>query len=413
MNYRFTVEDSGPVENRVGANCWIIVVAAIVIQMCLGAVYAFSVLVPPLEAEFGWSRIQTSPAFTIALLVFALSIIPAGKLQDKRGPRVVATVGGVTLGLGMILSSFTDSLAWLYVSYGLIGGLGIGLTYVTPITTCVKWFPHKKGLITGIAVFGFGAGSIVFSPLWTYLIEVIGWSTTFLVTGLLFAALVVPSAQILRNPPSDYMPPHWTPSATAKPVKHLGPSAMLRTLPFFLIWASYWFGTTAGLMMIGHAKQAAIELATLDSVQASLVVSILGVFNASGRIMWGFLGDRFGRENILTLAFVICAGGLFLLATVFEPAIFILGIILVGLSFGGFLALYPALTCDYYGTHDLGVNYGLVFTAYGAGAVLGPIMAGFFRTFQDSYVPSFYIAGALALLGIVLALLMKRVAART
>ena len=406
------LEGSNPVEGGLGFNRWIIVVAAIVIQMCLGAVYAFSVLVPPLEAEFGWSRIQTSPAFTIALLVFALSIIPAGKLQDRRGPRVVATVGGVALGIGMILSSFTNSLAWLYVSYGLIGGLGIGLTYVTPITTCVKWFPDKKGLITGLAVFGFGAGSIVFSPLWTYLIEAIGWSATFLVTGILFSALVVPSAQILRNPPSGYVPAYWKPSASAKPVRNSGPSEMLRTIPFFLIWASYWFGTTAGLMMIGHAKQAAIELARLDSVQASLIVSILGVFNASGRIMWGFLGDRVGRERVLTLAFVICSGGLFMLATLAEPAIFVLGLILVGLSFGGFLALYPALTSDYYGTRDLGVNYGLVFTAYGAGAVLGPIMAGFFRTYADSYVPSFYIAGALAFLGIVLAILMKRSAAR-
>ncbi len=407
------MEDFDPVESESGSGRWTVVVAAIVIQMCLGAVYAFSVLVPPLEAEFGWSRIQTSPAFTIALLVFALSIIPAGKLQDRKGPKIVATVGGVALGIGMILSSFTDSLAWLYVSYGLIGGLGIGLTYVTPITTCVKWFPDKKGLITGIAVFGFGAGSIVFSPLWTFLIGAIGWSATFMVTGILFSALVVPSAQILRNPPSGYMPSNWKPSASAKPAKNLGPSEILRTIPFFLIWASYWFGTTAGLMMIGHAKQAAIELARLDSIQASLIVSILGVFNASGRILWGFLGDRVGREKVLTLVFMICSGGLFMLATLSEPAVFVLGLILVGLSFGGFLALYPALTSDYYGTRDLGVNYGLVFTAYGAGAVLGPIMAGFFRTFADSYVPSFYIAGVLAFLGIILTLPMKHFATKT
>lgn len=151
---------------------WIIVVAAIIVQMCLGAVYAFSVLVPPLEAEFGWTRIETSPAFTIALLVFALSMIPAGRLQDRKGPAIVATLGGILLVAGMVLSSFTSSLMWFYVSYGIVGGLGLGLAYVTPIATCVKWFPDKKGLITGLAVFGFGAGSIVFSPLWTYLIEI-------------------------------------------------------------------------------------------------------------------------------------------------------------------------------------------------------------------------------------------------
>lgn len=391
---------------------WIIVVAAIVVQMCLGAVYAFSVLVPPLEEEFGWKRIETSPAFTIALLVFALSMIPAGRFQDKRGPRLVATVGGIMLGLGMVLSSFTTSLIWLYISYGLFGGLGIGLAYVTPITTCVKWFPDKKGLITGLAVFGFGAGSIVFSPLWTFLIGYMGWRNTFLATGVLFVLLVIPFAQLLRNPAEGYCPEGWKPPEKMKAAKDFGPGQMLKTAAVFLIWMSYWFGTTAGLMMIGHAKQAAMELATLDSVQASLVVSILGFFNAFGRIIWGFSGDKFGRERILTLIFAVCSGGLFLIATIYEPLTFVVGMLLVGFSFGGFLAIYPALTADYYGTKNLGVNYGIVFTAYGAGAVLGPIMAGYFRTFANSYVPAFYIAGALALIAVILAVLVKRTASR-
>ncbi len=389
-----------------------IVVAAIIIQMCLGAVYAFSVLVLPLETEFGWTRVETSPAFTVALLVFALSMIPAGRLQDKRGPRLVAVMGGILLGLGVILSSFTDSLLWLYLSYGLIGGLGIGLTYVTPITTCVKWFPDKRGVISGLAVFGFGAGSIVFAPLWTFLIEAMGWRYTLLATGILFAALVLPSAQLLKNPPHGYSPPNWKPALSVKPMKDVGPAQMLRTVAFFLIWASYWFGTTAGLMMIGHAKTAAIEFAQLDNVLASLVVSILGLFNAFGRILWGFLGDRFGRARVLILVFAVCATGLFMLALIYAQAAFILGVILVGLSFGGLLAIFPALTSDYYGTKSLGVNYGIVFTAYGAGAVLGPIMAGYFKTFSNSYLPSFYIAGVLALVGIILSLLIKRFASK-
>jgi len=389
-------------------NRWVVVVAAIIMQMCLGAVYAFSVLIPPLEAEFQWTRIETQPAFTIALLVFALSMIPAGRLQDKKGPKLVATLGGILLGLGMVLSSFTSSLIWLYLSYGLVGGLGIGLTYVTPITTCVKWFPDKKGLITGLAVFGFGAGSIIFAPLWTYLIEIIGWQITFLVTGILFALLIIPSAQILKNPPQGFIPINWKPKAGVKPVKDFEPTGILKTLPFFLIWTSYCFGTTAGLMTIGNAKQGAMELAKLDSVQASLVVSILGVFNAVGRILWGVLGDRIGRAKSLTIIFTICASAVFMIANLQQPVIFILGIILVGLSFGGFLAIYPALTSATYGTKNLGVNYGIVFTAYGAGAVLGPIMAGYFKTFANSYIPSFNVAGALAVIGIILTLFLIR-----
>lgn len=391
---------------------WIIVVAAIVVQMCLGAVYAFSVLVPPLEAEFHWTRIETSPAFTIALLVFALSMIPAGRLQDRKGPAIVATLGGILLVAGMVLSSFTSSLMWFYVSYGIVGGLGLGLAYVTPIATCVKWFPDKKGLITGLAVFGFGAGSIVFSPLWTYLIGFFGWRNTFLATGILFALLVLPFAQLLKNPAQGFCPEGWKPPEKAKTARDYGPGRMLRTTAMFLLWASFWFGTTAGLMMIGAAKQATMELAVLDGVTASLAVSVLGFFNAFGRVIWGFSGDRFGREKILPLIFAICSGALFLIAFIHEPLIFVIGMFIVGLTFGGFLALYPAITADFYGTKNLGINYGIIFTAYGAGAVLGPLMAGYFKTFANSYVPAFYVAGSLAFVGIILALFVKRSSSR-
>jgi OFA family oxalate/formate antiporter-like MFS transporter len=391
---------------------WIIVVAAIIVQMCLGAVYAFSVLVPPLEAEFHWTRIETSPAFTIALLVFALSMIPAGRLQDRKGPAIVATLGGILLVAGMVLSSFTSSLMWFYVSYGVVGGLGLGLAYVTPIATCVKWFPDKKGLITGLAVFGFGAGSIVFSPLWTYLIGFFGWRNTFLATGILFALLVLPFAQLLKNPAQGFCPEGWKPPEKAKTARDYGPGRMLRTTAMFLLWASFWFGTTAGLMMIGAAKQATMELAVLDGVTASLAVSVLGFFNAFGRVIWGFSGDRFGREKILPLIFAICSGALFLIAFIHEPLIFVIGMFIVGLTFGGFLALYPAITADFYGTKNLGINYGIIFTAYGAGAVLGPLMAGYFKTFANSYVPAFYVAGSLAFVGIILALFVKRSSSR-
>lgn len=387
---------------------WVVIVAAIVIQMCLGAVYAFSVLVDPLEKAFGWTRMETSPAFTIALFVFALSMIPAGRLQDKKGPRLVATMGGIALGLGMILSNFTNSLIWFYLSYGVVGGLGIGLTYVTPIATCTKWFPDKRGLVTGLAVFGFGAGSLVFAPLLSSLIDVLGWRTAFLVNGVIFVLLVLPSAQLLKNPPPGYMPPNWRPTAKTQAARDRELPEMLRTIVFFLIWASYWFGTTAGLMVIGSAKQSSMELALLDSLQATLVVSLLGLFNATGRIMWGFLGDRIGREKVLTIIFAVCSGGLLMAASINVAPVFVLGIFMVGLSFGGFLAIYPALASDYYGTRNLGVNYGIIFTAYGAGAVLGPIMAGYFKTFANSYTPSFYIAGILAVAGIILSILLRR-----
>jgi OFA family oxalate/formate antiporter-like MFS transporter len=391
-----------------GVARWKYVGAAVVINLCLGAVYAFSILVPPLEAAFHWTRIETSPAFTIALLTFALSMIPAGRLQDKKGPRTVVTIGGVLIGLGMILSSYTTSLLWLYVSYGILLGLGIGFAYGAPIATCSKWFPDKKGLITGMVVFGFGGGAILFAPLWTFLINNYSWQYNFLVSGLLFMVLTITSAQILRNPPKDYVPAGWSPPEKSKVTKDFEPMAMVKTLPFILIWVSYWFGTNAGLMTISQAKQVAKEIAKMDDLQATFAVSILGGFNALGRILWGFIGDKIGREKALTIGFLACAVALLILSVVTEPTVFLIGLCLIGLCFGGFLALYPALTSDYYGSKNLGVNYGLVFTAYGAGSVLGPIMASYFRTYQGSYLPAFYISIVLALLGMVLILFLRK-----
>ncbi len=395
--------------NSDGLTRWKYVVAAIVINLCLGAVYAFSILVPPLEAQFHWTRIETSPAFTIALLTFALSMIPAGRLQDRKGPRTVVTIGGVLIGVGMILSSYTSSLPWLYMSYGVLLGLGIGFAYGAPIATCSKWFPDRKGLITGLVVFGFGGGAILFAPLWTFFITNYSWQFNFLVSGLLFMVLTVTSAQIMKNPPKDYKPSGWNPPEKSKVAKtDYEPTAMIKTLPFVLIWVSYWFGTNAGLMIISQAKQVSMEIAGMDSLQASLAVSILGGFNAVGRILWGFVGDKIGREKALTMGFLGCAAALSVISVVSEPTFFIVGLCLMGLCFGGFLASYPALTSDRYGSKNLGVNYGVVFTAYGAGSVLGPIMASYFRTYQGSYLPAFYISIVLAILGMALSLFLRK-----
>lgn len=395
--------------DSVGLKRWKYVGVAVVINLCLGAVYAFSTLVPPLESEFGWTRIETSPAFTIALLTFALSMIPAGRIQDKKGPRIVTSIGGALLGIGMILSSYTISLIWLYISYGIILGLGIGFCYGAPIATCSKWFPDRKGLVTGLVVFGFGGGAIIFAPLWTILIELYNWRFNFLITGVLFAILTVASAQVLKNPTKNYKPTGWNLEAKGRKSKiDFEPHEMVRTVGFILIWVSYWFGTNAGLMTISQTKQIAMELTGMESIQASLAVSILGSFNALGRILWGFIGDRIGREKALSAGFLACALALFIISNNIEPSILVGGLSLLGICFGGFLALYPALTSDYYGSKNLGFNYGVVFTAYGAGSVLGPIMASYFRTFNGSYLPAFYISIGLTLLGTVFTLLLKR-----
>ncbi|MCF7983449.1 MAG: OFA family MFS transporter [Thiohalocapsa sp.] len=400
--------------NRVG-NRWTVVAGALIIQVSLGAVYIWSVFQTPLRAVFpGWSETQVTLPAQIVIAVFALAVILGGRIQDRLGPRWVGTFGGLILGLGLILAGLTGkfsegvALAWLVGTYAVLGGIGIGMAYVCPIATCVKWFPDKRGLITGLAVAGFGAGAFFFAPLARALIaggdyELFGVALfplphtgvldSFAVLGVIFLTAVVLGAQLLRNPPPGYCPAGWTPpamAAGAAPARFdFAPGEMLRTPAFWLLWATYLAGSTAGLMVImkaapiwetfslGAAAEGPVshERFAAISSAAATAVAVLALFNAAGRILWGKVSDTLGRRQTLILMFVIC--GLVLLGLDWMRAypLYLLGVSLVALCFGGYLALYPAIAADYYGTRHIGVNYGFLFTAYGTGGLLGPFLA--------------------------------------
>ncbi|MBK1705865.1 hypothetical protein CKO40_15205 [Halochromatium glycolicum] len=399
---------------RPGDNRWVVVAGALIIQMSLGAVYIWSVFQTPLLAQFpGWSETQVTLPAQLVIAVFAVAVILGGRLQDRLGPRLVGTVGGLILGLGLILAGLTNdfaegpALAWLVGTYAVLGGLGIGMAYVCPVATCVKWFPDKRGLITGLAVAGFGAGAFFFAPLARALIgggdyELFGIALfplpqagvfdTFMVLGVIFLTAVVLGAQLLRNPPAGYCPEGWTPPAATSPTPSqtdFSPGEMLRTPTFWLLWVTYLAGSTAGLMVIMKAApiweafslSAVAEVpvsyerfATIASA-AAMAVAVLALFNAAGRILWGRVSDTIGRKQTLILMFVLCALVLFALDWMRLYPLYLLGVSLVALCFGGYLALYPAITADYYGTRHIGVNYGLLFTAYGSGGLLGPFLA--------------------------------------
>ena len=393
------------------ANRWLIVLAGIIIQLSLGTVYAFSVFSKPLMAKFGWSVTETTRAFTITLVFFTIAMIFAGRWQDRVGPRIVATVGGILLGGGTLLASQTSSLTMLYLSYGVLGGVGIGFAYVTPIATIVKWFPDMRGMMTGLAVFGFGAGSLVFAPLAAKLIVSYGVLTTFAILGLIFLVAVTGAAQLLQNPPAGWKPAGWKPPAakagTAAKVDY-APTEMLSTLSFWLLWAMYIFGAAAGLMVISQAAPMGQEVAKLGKEAAAAAVGILAIFNGLGRLFWGAVSDRVGRVGSLVAMFLILALDMFLLLPrAASYGTFVTGISLAALSFGGFLALMPALTADYFGTKNLGLNYGWMFTAYGAASIFGPGVIAQVKQSTGNYTAALYIYGALALVGVLLALVTK------
>ena len=451
-------------------NRWLVVAGALIIQISLGAVYIWSVFETPLRSYFpDWSATQVTIPAQIVLASFALAVIFGGRIQDKLGPRKVATVGGIILGAGLILARFTGgfesqgiALAWLIFTFAIMGGAGIGAAYVCPIATCVKWFPDKRGLITGLAVAGFGAGAFFFAPLARGLISgtpyslfgvglfplpAIGVFNTFMVLGIIFLVAVVAGAQFLVNPPAGYVPEGWTPpaAAAAAGVKvDFGPKEMLRNPVFWMLWITYFAGCTAGLQVIMKASPiwqsfrigvftppVPADDFTAVMTAGALAVSILAIFNSLGRILWGKVSDSLGREKTLIFMFAICGIAMLLLDVMRLYPLYLLAVCLIGLCFGGYLALYPAITADYFGTKHLGVNYGWMFTAYGAGGLAGPYLAARLMRISDTvqyqavegeaivlktfdigqFRPAFIVAGVACLIAAVLAAFLKKPAA--
>ncbi len=398
-------------EQTRGFNRWWIVIGALLIQLSLGAIYAWSVFRKPLESALNITSTQASLPFSFVLIFFALATVLGGRLQDKLGPKIVAIIGGVLLATGMIIASFARNITLLVIAYGIISGIGIGFAYVCPISAGVKWFPDKRGLITGLAVAGFGAGALIVGPLARAMIDALGAFLTFRYLGIAYLALITIGAMLLRNPPPGYKPAGWNPPqpAAGTPARtDFSAGEMLTTVQFWLIWLTYFAGCAAGLMIIGQTSPIAQEMAKFSKETAAVGVSVLAIFNAFGRIFWGRMSDSIGRKRALFLMFLINAIailGYFLIPT--APFIFWIGIALVGSSFGGYLAIYPAVTADYYGTKNSGINYGLVFTAYGVGGLLSNIFAPRIKEITGNYNAAFIITAALCLIAMLIVLLLK------
>jgi OFA family oxalate/formate antiporter-like MFS transporter len=397
-----------------GLNRWWRVVGGLMMNIALGTLYAWSIFVAPLEKEFGWKRAQTSAVFGIAVVVFALSFIVAGRLQDKFGPFWISLTGGILVSLGFFLCSYTHSLMWLYICFGVIGGLGNGFGYATPIPVMAKWFPDKRGLAVGLAVGGYGAGSALFGPLANlHLIPTYGVHTTFQILGGIFLVMTVIGAFLLKNPPAGYRPAGWTPSApTAKSgatTKDFTPGEVLRTPTFYFMWIAYALGTLAGLMVISQlvpfAKSVGIPGAAL--VTLSLVVGAVG--NASGRILSGWMSDTMGRLNVLRTMIAI--------SMIAMPILYLVGsnvtllyivVFVVYWCYGTQLSVNAATTADFFGTKNAGINYGMLFTAWGVAGYFGAKIGGTMYDKYHNYQMAFYTAGVLAAVALVAEMLARR-----
>jgi MFS family permease len=389
---------------------WIVVAAGTGLNLALGILYAWSVfskqLVESVEkGGFGWTKTQATLPYTLAIAAFALMMVPAGRLQDKVGPRIVASAGGVLTGVGLVVASFASPAAvWPAVlGFGVLAGAGFGLGYSSANPAAVKWFPpEKKGLITGLVVGGFGIAPVYIAPLSKYLLGEHGISAAFRILGVAFLVVATGCAQFIRNPE--------TPVASQKPAaagakgKDASWREMLKSPMFYMLWVQYVCAATAGLMIIGHmAKIVAVQSAGAIKV-GFVFVALLAIFNASGRIIAGVISDRIGRVVTLGIVCIMQASAMFFFPSFTTIGGFIVGAAVVGFSYGACLSIFPAATADNWGTKNMGLNYGLLFTGWGVGGVIGPLLAGKIADSTGSYVGAYNVAGLLVMAAFVLAM---------
>ncbi|MEO5336105.1 MAG: OFA family MFS transporter [Magnetospirillum sp. WYHS-4] len=372
-------------------NRWLVVVGAVLIQLCLGVIYAWSVFTPALRAA-GWSKLDTQVVFSVGLAVFAVVMVWAGRRIAAWGPRRLVLRGGLVLGAGYIATGLLGPTDFWVVTLGIgvVGGAGIGLGYVVPIAVGMRWFPDKKGLITGLAVAGFGFGAmgwIKAADSWGHLVERIGLGGTFVAYGIAFAVLVGVGCIWMAFPPGGWRPAGWNPppAAAGGEACEMTSAEMLRTPQFYLIFATFAVSAGAGLMSIGLMKlypMEALQAAGLSAAEASAIAgTAMGVFfslaNGIGRIAWGSLSDRLGRRKSILLMTVGQAAVLFFFtAMAGNEVLLYLGAALIGFNFGGNFALFPTVTADTFGAARVGQNYPFVFLSYGVGGIAGPILGG-------------------------------------
>lgn len=384
--------------------------AALSINLILGVLYAWGVMGKALVTQWQWTKTQAALPFTVATAAFAIMMVFAGRLQDKIGPRFVAMCGGIILGAGLIASSLVRTPMAVVLTFGVIGGIGIGLGYSATTPPAIKWFPpSRKGLITGIVVSGVGLAAVYISPLTEYFLKITTIEKTFLWLGVGAIVLVALLAQLLTNPPADFRPAPAPgvagPARKPTPGRQLDWLEMLRTKQFYQLWFLFVLAASAGLMIIAHVAIIAKEQAGMK--WGFMTIATLAIFNTLGRVVSGFLSDRIGRTQTMILALVLQAVNMFLFSHYTTPALLIFGSAFTGLCYGTMFTLMPAATADFYGLRNLGVNYGLLFTAFGVAGVFGPVLGGRIRDHFGSYTHSYTISAILLLVGAGLAFLVK------
>jgi MFS transporter, OFA family, oxalate/formate antiporter len=380
---------------------WLVIFAGLLVMMCLGAVYSWGVFLFPIQEDTGWGRSHVSIAVSVLLLVFSFSMSIAGWCERRLGPANTVAIGAVTLGLGWVLASFSRSPLHLYMSYGFLGGVGTGLCYMPSLSCGMKWFPQKKGFVSGIIIFGFALGAAVMAPLLTYIVQRQGWRWTMLVYGLFLTCAIVGLSRLLRTPISEE-------NVSSKRSDGKKTSwffvPFVRTSTLAILFLTYFLSMASGMMIMGHLTAFLMDQ-RFSAMQGAWALTYFSLGNGLGRIVAGVICDCWGGRAALIALFGLMSISCLALYYV-KPLLVIYGFsVMLGLSFGGFLVAHPSLCVDYFGQRNFSIVYGLLFIGYGLGCFLGPVLGGFIYDVTGNYQFAFYLSSVLAGVGGVAAVL--------
>ncbi|WP_231866983.1 MULTISPECIES: OFA family MFS transporter [unclassified Anabaena] len=390
---------------------WLLIPLGATVLLCLGTVYSWSIFRKPLETLLDINATESLLPFTVLLVFYAIFMPITGFYINRFGSRVVTAVGGGIMGLGYILSSLNGNLQMLTFTYGVITGVGVGIAYGVPLAVVAQWFPDQKGVAVGLTVIGFGLSPLITAPLAKSLIDSYGVRQTFVILGIAFTVIILAIATLLKTPPKDWKPAGLNSEVSAQRNTSINTQTpILQTPAFYGLWLCYTLGTFSGLAAIGISSPLAQEIIKLDEATAASTVSLFAVFNAVGRLFFGWLTDRFSPKlgAIVSYTLVLIASLIMLKAGAGAVASYLVAFSLFYFSFGGWLAIAPTTTLILFSAADYAKNYGIVFTAYGAGALGGTLLAGRIRDIFGSYTVFFYPTTALAILGIILAVFMLK-----
>ena len=390
---------------------WRVALAGLGINLALGVLYTWSMFKAAIEKDFGWKGSQLNDPYALCCLVFAFAMILAGRCQDKFGPRLTASIGGLLVAAGMILISTTNSYTVWVLGFGVLVGTGIGFGYSSATPPALKWFPPSKtGLIAGLVVAGFGLAPVYLAPTSDFLLRNFGLLKAMLIFGVAFAVIVCGLAQLLVNPPAGYSA-DLAGGSNSKPVEtvNLSPTQIVRTPSFWLLWILYFIGAGAGLMVISSISGMAKK--TMGD-SAFIAVAVMALGNAAGRIVAGLLSDKIGRKWTLMLVLVIQAALMFLAIPVTNSIdgakyVIVLVATFIGFNYGANLSLFPSFTKDLWGLKNFGMNYGCLFTAWGVGGFVLSRLQQMLKAGSGSFNSSFITAAVLLLIGAAMTLLIK------